>query len=192
MLNKIINFIINIFNNIKNNYFLIFMLFFILSFLIVTIIIPIIDNYRYIEISILEFEIFNEKFDYNFRRTKIHRNKEAILDYFENFNENELLELGLKLNKENLKKTDFWFKSELENLLEEDKMISFLKSNETRKYLKENNISEKDIEKFLQLIKNEQFHLRKIDTIKKYFSDINFKKEIEARKVKTDIISSKF
>lgn len=71
-------------------------------------------------------------------------------------------------------------------------MISFLKSNETRKYLKENNISEKDIEKFLELIKNEQIHLRKIDTIKKYFSDINFKKEIEARKVKAAIISSKF
>ena len=192
MLNKIISFIINILNNIKDNYFLIFMLFFLLSFLIVTIIIPIIDNYRYIEISILEFEIFNGKFDYNFRITKIHRDKEAVLNYFENFNENELLELGLKLNKENLKKTGFCFKSELENLLEEDKMISFLKSNETRKYLKENNISEKDIEKFLELIKNEQIHLRKIDTIKKYFSDINFKKEIEARKVKTAIISSKF
>jgi len=96
MLNKIISFIINILNNIKDNYFLIFMLFFILSFLIVTIIIPIIDDYRYIEISILEFEIFNEKFGYNFRRNKIHRNKEAILDYFENFNENELEAKKLK------------------------------------------------------------------------------------------------
>jgi len=114
-----------------------------------------------------------------------------LLSLFKNLKEKELLKLGLNFQQKSLKKIDIDFKIKLTFLLEEDKIISFLKSNEVKQYLKENNISEIKYKEFLAKIKNVQDHNKKQWFIIFFFEEIEQNKEKFIKKENAKIINSK-